>query len=106
MISEPSKFDLKNISMLAPRVRTKATMAQNRAYNGLEGANSVGKGQDSTQPTKGATNAPQTQEKPYQPKLALEVPSIELGGGMRTAPVRFELSPVAQTQADSSQQPR
>lgn len=97
MIFEPSIYDPKNISFIAPMVKRPARMPQNRAYNGLEGAMSVGEGQDSTPTQQRASNGPKTSEKQSKsPKLALELPSMELGGGVRTTAMRMELSPVQQ----------
>lgn len=98
MIFEPSIYDPKNISFIAPVVKRPSRMPRNRSEMPLEGANSVGQGQDSTQAQQRVSNGPKTSEnQPSKgPKLALELPSMELGGGVRTTAMRMELSPVQQ----------
>ena len=70
------------------------TMPQNGAKMGLEGAKSVGKGQDSGPTPQNANTGVTTPNTTPNPALALELPSIDLGGGINSAPVRLSLSPI------------
>lgn len=74
------------------------TMAQNGATMGLEGAKSVGKGQDSGPTPQNANNSVKPQNTTPNPALALELPSIDFGGGINSAPVRFSVSPISSPQ--------
>jgi hypothetical protein len=69
-------------------------MPQNDATMGLEGAKSVGQGQDSGPTPQNASTGVKTSASNYNPALALEVPSIDFGGGMQSAPVRLSLAPI------------
>jgi len=98
MIFEPSKYDLSNISPVLPNsIKTPFTMPKFGPRMGLESVNNVSQGVSTPQQQHGAYNSPKTAEqKPNTPKLSLEVPSIHLGGGISTSPVKFEMAPQQQ----------
>jgi len=68
-------------------------MPQNDATMGLEGAKSVGQGQDSGPTPQNASTGVKTSESNNNPALALEIPGIDFGGGVQSAPVRLSLAP-------------
>ena len=108
---EPSKFDLNNIDMFfGNRAKTPVRMPQNRSKMPLEGPMSVSQGVDTPQTLQTAYNAQKggstSEGNKTSPKFALEVPSMELGGGVRTAPMRMEIAPVQQEFDFSQNKPR
>jgi hypothetical protein len=102
---EPSKYDLRNISPFLPK-GTKTGFISPKFGPGmpLQGPMNVSQGVDTPQPLQTANKGGSTSEvQPSTEKLALEIPSMELGGGVRTAPVRMELAPVAPKKPTSKQ---
>lgn len=97
MIFEPSKYDLRNISPILPSgTKNRFKSPKFEPTMGLESVNNVGQGVSTPQTLQTANKSGSTSEvKPSTPKLALELPSMELGGGIRTEPVRMEIAPVA-----------
>lgn len=105
---EPSKFDINNIDLFfGNRAKTPARMPQNRAKMPLEGPMSVSQGVDTPQTLQTASNSQKSgstsEGNKNSPKFALEVPAMELGGGVRSAPMRMEIAPVQQQEFDFSQ---
>lgn len=98
---EPSKFDINNIDLFfGNRAKTPARMPQNRSKMPLEGPISVSQGVDTPQTLQTASNSQKSgstsEGNKNSPKFALEVPAMELGGGMRTTAMRMEIAPVQQ----------
>ena len=78
----------------------KATkMPENGPQMGLGGANSVGQGQDSGPTPQNADKGVQTPNSNQNPALALELPGIDFGGGVNSAPVRLSLSSIPPTKS-------
>lgn len=105
---EPSKFNINNIDLFfGNRAKTPARMPQNRPQMPLEGPMNVSQGVSTPQTLQTASNSQKSgstsEGKKNSPKFALEVPAMELGGGVRSAPMRMEIAPVQQQEFDFSQ---
>lgn len=103
---EPSKFNINNIDLFfGNRAKTPARMPQNRPQMPLEGQMNVSQGVSTPQTLQTAYNAQKggltSEGNKNTPKLAVELPSLQLGG-FRTAPVRMEVAPVVQQEFNFS----
>ena len=102
---EPSKYDLRNISPFLPKgTKTGFPSPKFDPRMPLQGATDAGQGEATPQTSQTAGNSGSTSEvKPSTQSLALEIPAMELGGGIHTTPVRLELAPIAPKKTTSKQ---